>query len=127
MSVEIDREWMEIEDKGFDYDKLTKCKDCEYPASKMAKQQCSLQWRPGTGTKTGFPTEDGWECPRDTCERKTYTFHDLLKLSKQARARQKQDSVWVCADGTTEVTDVSYACHGIELFIRDVFQYKEQE
>lgn len=42
-----------------------KCLDCILPKSLEEKQMCGLHWRPGSGTKVGFPV-DGWECPKDT-------------------------------------------------------------
>ena len=50
---------------GYDYTNLPYCADCPYPDNLEEKTECALHWRPETGTKTGFPTEDGWNCPKD--------------------------------------------------------------
>lgn len=47
------------------YSDLSYCKDCPYPfKNDKEKEQCALHWRPQTGTKVGFPTEDG-DCPKN--------------------------------------------------------------
>ena len=52
---------------GFNYNDLPRCRGCKlYEIMGMEKVQCSLYWRPGTGTKTGFPDKYGNECPRDS-------------------------------------------------------------
>lgn len=48
----------------FDYENLPKCHGCPLMGEGDERTRCALYWRPGTGTKRGFPTEDGWECPR---------------------------------------------------------------
>ena len=50
---------------GYDYTNLPYCADCPFPDDLEDKTKCALYWRPETGTKTGFPTEDGWNCPKD--------------------------------------------------------------
>lgn len=37
--------------------------------------ECSLHWRPYSGTKYGFPKDD-WHCPLDTFVKKTYIHED---------------------------------------------------
>lgn len=51
---------------GYDYSNLPKCLDCPMPNNVEERTECALHWRPGTGTKEGFPKEDGWECPKDS-------------------------------------------------------------
>ena len=50
---------------GYDYTNLPYCADCPLPDNLEDKTECALHWRPETGTKTGFPMEDGWNCPKD--------------------------------------------------------------
>lgn len=50
---------------GFNYEKLPKCEGCPIFEKGDDRTRCALHWRPGTGTKAGFPKKDGWECPRD--------------------------------------------------------------
>ena len=50
---------------GFDYKNLKKCEGCTLFEKGDDRTNCAIYWRPGTGTKTGFPMENGWECPRD--------------------------------------------------------------
>lgn len=53
----------------FDYENLPKCDGCVIPEKiGSTKLVCALYWRPGTGTKVGFPDKDGNECPRDWFE-----------------------------------------------------------
>lgn len=58
---------------GFNYFRLPKCEGCTCPTDgyppKGRKYDCAMYWRPGTGTKTGFPRPDGWECPRDSWDK----------------------------------------------------------
>ena len=55
---------------GFDYNNLPKCRNCPIPELiGVDKFDCAIHWRPGTGTKFGFPTKDGIECPRDSLEK----------------------------------------------------------
>ena len=55
---------------GFDYNDLPKCRGCTFPQIVgMNKFDCAIHWRPGTGTKAGFPTKDGLECPRDSLDK----------------------------------------------------------
>ena len=43
------------------------CDDCPIEfTSDDAKKLCGLHWRPQSGTKTGFPDKDGWNCPKDS-------------------------------------------------------------
>ena len=56
----------------FNYNDLPKCRNCSIPEmSGISKFDCAIHWRPGTGTKFGFPTKDGLECPRDAHDRLT--------------------------------------------------------
>lgn len=50
----------------YDYDNLPKCQSCPINKKREERVKCALYWRPGTGTKAGFPKDDGWECPRDS-------------------------------------------------------------
>lgn len=57
---------------GFNYNDLPKCRNCPAPEILgVDKVDCAIQWRPGTGTKYGFPTKDGLECPRDSLDELT--------------------------------------------------------
>lgn len=51
---------------GYDYSNLPYCRDCKLPMSKGERYGCAIYWRPQTGTKVGFPTDDGWNCPKDS-------------------------------------------------------------
>ena len=54
---------------SYNYNDLPKCRGCELPELfGMEKYDCAIHWRPGTGTKTGFPDKNGNECPRDACD-----------------------------------------------------------
>lgn len=54
---------------GFNYEKLPKCEGCPIFEKGDDRTRCALHWRPGTGTKAGFPKKDGWECPRSDTEK----------------------------------------------------------
>lgn len=42
------------------------CEGCELPfKSYRDKAECGMHWRPKSGTKCGFPLDDGTNCPRD--------------------------------------------------------------
>ena len=51
---------------GYDYTDLPYCRDCKIPMEQEERYECALHWRPQTGTKTGFPMKDGWNCPKDS-------------------------------------------------------------
>ena len=62
---------------SFDYNNLPKCDSCPFPAHiGISKLECALHWRPGTGTKFGFPDADGKECPRDSFDASEVTNED---------------------------------------------------
>lgn len=62
---------------GFDYNNLPKCEGCTFPqAVGITRIECALHWRPGTGTKVGFPDENGLECPRDTWDKVNEVTND---------------------------------------------------
>ena len=43
---------------------------------------CGLHWRPLSGTKTGFPTKDGINCPKDVVnERMIKGYYAKLQTS----------------------------------------------
>ena len=69
---------------GFNYKDLPRCRGCTMPEdlrwdkNGFDRYDCALYWRPGTGTKTGFPMEDGFQCPRDPWERMTKEERDAL-------------------------------------------------
>lgn len=45
------------------------CIECKMPFKSLRdKYLCSIHWRPKSGTKEGFPLEDGFNCPRDGWE-----------------------------------------------------------
>lgn len=67
---------------GFDYNNLPKCRDCPVPKMfGIDKLDCAIHWRPGTGTKYGFPTKDGLECPRDSLDK--FTEMTVESLNKK--------------------------------------------
>lgn len=67
---------------GYDYTDLPYCRDCKLTVSQDEKFECAVYWRPQTGTKTGFPTEDGWNCPKDTFNRNT--VGEILQFNRRA-------------------------------------------
>jgi len=45
------------------------CLECEMPFKSLRdKYLCSIHWRPKSGTKEGWPLENGTNCPRDGWE-----------------------------------------------------------
>lgn len=65
---------------GFDYNDLPKCRECQIPEmAGVDKYDCAIHWRPGTGTKFGFPTRDGFECPRDAFEKSQEKTESLTR------------------------------------------------
>lgn len=67
---------------GYDYTDFPYCRDCKLTVSQDEKIECAVYWRPQTGTKTGFPTEDGWNCPKDTFNRNT--VGEILQFNRRA-------------------------------------------
>jgi len=42
------------------------CLNCEMPFKSLReKYECGIHWRPKSGTKYGWPLDDGTNCPRD--------------------------------------------------------------
>lgn len=62
--------------------RLPYCEDCFLPMTDDERCGCMTHWRPQTGTKTGFPTEDGWNCPKDTFNRSTVA--EILQFNRRA-------------------------------------------
>jgi hypothetical protein len=59
--VELPEEYRVYEDGMYKY-----CLDCPWPfKSYEDKMVCGWHWRPKSGTKYGFPLEDGTNCARD--------------------------------------------------------------
>lgn len=55
--------------------RLPYCEDCFLPMTDDERCECMTHWRPQLGTKVGFPTEDGWNCPKDS-----FTEEQISKL-----------------------------------------------
>ena len=68
---------------GYDYTNLPYCADCPLPDNLEDKTECALYWRPETGTKTGSPMEDGWNCPKDSLLNATKS--DLKQIERIAK------------------------------------------
>lgn len=45
--------------------RLPYCKNCVISMTDREREECMLHWRPGLGTKFGFP-KNGLNCPNDT-------------------------------------------------------------
>ena len=60
-SIELPEGYGIVEGGEYSY-----CEDCKMPfKSYRDKAECGIHWRPKSGTKYGFPLEDGTNCPRD--------------------------------------------------------------
>lgn len=66
MKLRIDNIEIEVDEYPISEGFCKYCDDCKWPfRNKKEKYECGLHWRPKTGTKEGFPTSDGWNCPKD--------------------------------------------------------------
>lgn len=81
------------------YENFPYCKDC--PNKEENKTVCAEYWRPGTGTKEGFPIKqaDGtlWNCPKDTVLKYKDTlivdeFKEIGKPLEELLSKGKQNN-----------------------------------
>ena len=58
------------------------CDDCLMPHQNLQeKLLCGLHWRPLSGTKAGFPLENGWNCPKDTVNERMIEAYAKAKIN----------------------------------------------
>lgn len=82
MKLVIDGNEIEVEEWPIPEGMYEYCDDCKWPfRNKREKYECGFHWRPKSGTKEGFPTSDGWNCPRD-CEFYSATIELIENLIK---------------------------------------------